>query len=240
MDIEQDTSGTAVRRARERGRLLAVTGCAGVIAPVLFTASFLLQEAFRRDEFSPVAEPVSALEAGPNGWVQQVTFVAFGVLTMVHAVGLHQGIERVRGGVAGPALLFLTGVGSIISGLVPLREDAAGVTYDPGGHIVGGMLFFLGTPAAFLALGFRLRRDRRWRGLASWTTIAGIVLVGMAVVMNVLVIPDSAPLHDRAGLVQRLSVLVLIFPCRIALGLRLLAVARPSVALTAPPAAVRR
>jgi hypothetical protein len=88
------------------------------------------------------------------------------------------------------------------------------------------LLFFLGTPAAFLALALRLRRDSRWRGLAPWTTVAGIALIGMAVVMNVLVIPDEAPLHDLAGLFQRFSVLVLIFPCRIALGLRLRAVAR--------------
>jgi hypothetical protein len=29
-------------------------------------------------EYDPVAESVSALEAGPNGWVQQLNFVASG------------------------------------------------------------------------------------------------------------------------------------------------------------------
>ncbi len=36
----------------------------------LFTATFLAQESFRIDEYSRLAETVSALEAGPNGWVQ--------------------------------------------------------------------------------------------------------------------------------------------------------------------------
>jgi hypothetical protein len=39
------------------------------------------------------------------------------------------------------------------------------------------------------------------------------------------VIPDDAPLHDWAGLAQRLIVLVLLFPARIVLAVRLLRVA---------------
>ena len=55
---------------------------AGIVGPLLFTLTFFIQEAFRRDEFSPVAEPVSALEAGPNGWIQQVNFVVFGLMML--------------------------------------------------------------------------------------------------------------------------------------------------------------
>lgn len=40
----------------------------------------------------------------------------------------------------------------------------------------------------------------------------------------VLVMPDDAPLHDWAGLAQRLLILVVLFPCRIVLSLRLLQV----------------
>ena len=71
------------------------------MGPALFTAAFLIQEAFRRDEYSPMAEPVSALEAGPNGWVQQVSFVVFGVLTMAHAWGQHRGMAPTTAGSPG-------------------------------------------------------------------------------------------------------------------------------------------
>lgn len=199
---------------------LRLTAWAGIAGPLLFTASFLLQEAFRRDEYSPVSEVVSALEAGPNGWVQQVTFVGFGVLTMAQAVGLHRALRPTRFGFAGPVLLFVTGIGAVVSGVFPLQEDATGATYDPGGHLVGGMLFFLASPLAFLALSARLRRDPLWRGLAPYAVVAGLALIASAVVMNVLVIPDDAALHEYAGLVQRFIVLLLIFPLRIALGVR--------------------
>jgi hypothetical protein len=39
-------------------------GSAGIVGLVLFTAGFLAQEAFRRGEYNPPAEPVSTLEVG--------------------------------------------------------------------------------------------------------------------------------------------------------------------------------
>lgn len=202
------------------GRLLRATAWAGIAGPVIFTVSFLAQQQFRRGEYSPMAEPISALEAGPNGWIQQVTFVVFGVLTMAQAVGLHRAIAPSPGGFAGPAFLFLTGVGAIIAGVFPLRADAAGATYDPGGHLAGGMLFFLGSPVAFLLLSTRLRRDPSWRSLSPYAVAAGAALLGSALVMNLLVLPEQGPLHSGAGLAQRLIVLALIFPLRVALGVR--------------------
>ena len=69
-----------------------------------------------------------------------------------------------------------------------------------------------------------MRRDPRWSGLASYALATGIALVLVAVVTATLVIPDDGPLHDWAGLVQRVALVALLFPCRIALGVRLLRV----------------
>ena len=90
MAVKPETRVTVAPATRRRSALAALAW-AGIVAPVLFTATFLAQEALRRDEFSPVAQPVSALEVGPYGWVQQVNFVVLGLLTMAHAIGLHEG-----------------------------------------------------------------------------------------------------------------------------------------------------
>jgi hypothetical protein len=81
------------------------------------------------------AGTVSALEAGHNGWVEQANFVVFGLLTIAFAVGVHPGLRTTRAGIAGSALLFVSGIGLLLAAVFPLREDAAGITYDPGGHI---------------------------------------------------------------------------------------------------------
>ena len=208
--------------------LLSRAAWAGIVGPILFTIAFLIQQLARRHEYDPVAETVSALEAGPYGWVQQVNFVVLSVLTIAFAIGLHLSIRRSRAGIAGPALLVVSGVGALISAIFPLREDAAGVTYDPGGHLVGGMLFFLTSGVGLVVLSLRLRHDERWVSLAEYTLGAGLAVLVAFPVMSFLVIPDDAPLHDWAGLAQRMVVLLALFPCRIVLSIRLLRIANRS------------
>lgn len=198
---------------------------AGIVGPVLFTATYMAQEFFRRDEYSPISEPVSALEAGPNGWVQQANFVVFGLLTIAFTVGLHRGVRPSRGGVVGPALMFVSGIGLLLAAIFPLREDAAGVTYDPGGHFVAGVMFFATSAAALIVLSRRLAHDPRWRGIAMYVRAAGVLALVSFVLMGALVMPDDAALHDWAGLAQRAVILVVLFPARVVLGLRLLKVA---------------
>jgi hypothetical membrane protein len=207
-------------RARPRGATVA--GWSGVVGPALFTVVFVVQEWFRAGAYDPVAEPVSALEAGPYGWVQQLNFVVFGVLTLVFAAGLHAGIGRSRAGWIGPALMGVSGIGLLLAAAFPLRADASGAVYDPGGHFIGGVLFFPVTAAALVALSRRLARDPRWRGLARYTLVAGVVGIAGVVVSVTLVFPEGAPLAAWAGLVQRILILAVLFPCRIALAARLL------------------
>ena len=166
---------------------------------------------------------------GPNGWVQQVNFLVFGLLTMAHAIGLHRGMGPARGGWVGPALLFITGIGLLVAGTFSWREDAAGITYDPGGHTVAGMIFFLGSPAALIVLSRRMRHDPSWRGLAPYTLGSGLVFLALAIVGMVFASPAAAPLHDWAGLVQGSWVVALLFPCRIALGVRQLSRSREPI-----------
>jgi hypothetical protein len=51
-----------------------------------------------------------------------------------------------------------------------VRENIAGVVYDPGGHVVAGMLFLPAAAVAFIVLSQRLARDPRWYPLAGNTS----------------------------------------------------------------------
>jgi hypothetical membrane protein len=204
--------------------LMRWAAMAGIAGPVLFTLGFVAQEQLRRGDYDPVSEVVSALEAGTHGWIQQVNFVVLGVLTMIFAVGLHRGLAPSRTGIVGPVALFISGAANVLGAIFPLREDAGGATYDPGGHQVAGMLFFASSFIALIALSRRCAADPRWRNIAGWTLGAGVLAALSLPLMGALVMPDDAPLHDWAGLAQRFIVLVLLFPARIALAIRLLRV----------------
>ena len=205
-----------------RSDLMRWAAMAGIAGPVLFTLWFLAQEQLRRGEYDPIREIVSALEAGTHGWIQQVNFVILGVLTMIFAVGLHRGLAPSRAGMVGPVALFISGAANVLGAIFPLREDAAGATYDPGGHQVAGTLFFATSFIALIALSRRCAADPRWRNIAGWMLAAGLLAALSFPLMGALVIPDNAPLHDWAGLAQRVIVIVLLFPARIALAIRLL------------------
>ena len=94
----------------ERRSVIAAGAIAGIVGPILFTVTFFVQGLFRLEEYDPVAEVISALEAGPGGWVQQVNFVVFGLLTIAFVVGLHLGLRPTRWGFIGPSLLVLSGM----------------------------------------------------------------------------------------------------------------------------------
>lgn len=233
----QGTVGYAQRRSDQgseeplppsrRRSLIGASAVAGIVGPIVFTTAFVVQGLFRRDEYRAVAETVSALEAGPNGWVQQVNFVVFGLCLIAFAVGLHLAVRRSRAGAVGPAIMLVTGVSAVVAGVAfPLAEDPAGRTVDPTGlHFPNGILFFLSIGVGLIALSRRLARDPKWRGLATYTLATGIVATILFFGLPVLVVPDDALLHEWAGLYQRL-VLAVWFPCLIILSLRLRRIAR--------------
>jgi hypothetical protein len=64
-------------------RLLAI---AGVLLPVAF-ATPALAHSVSGDDHNLLRDPVSALAAGPTGWVQDVTFAGTGLLVI--GLGLH-------------------------------------------------------------------------------------------------------------------------------------------------------
>lgn len=208
-----------------RRGLLRWGALAGIAGPVVFTLGFLVQEQLRRDEYDPVTEVISALEAGDHGWVQQANFVVLGFLTMLFAVALHVGLAPSRAGIVGPAAMFVSGAANVAAAIFPLREDSSGATYDPGGHQIAGALFFAASFVALIALALRCAADTRWRNISSWVLAAGVLAAISFPLMGILVLPDDAPLHDWAGIAQRAVVVALLFPARIVLAIRLLRVA---------------
>ena len=59
--------GQGAVRVSERRSVIAAGAVAGIVGLILFTVTFFVQGLFRLEEYDPVAEVVSALEAGPGG-----------------------------------------------------------------------------------------------------------------------------------------------------------------------------
>jgi hypothetical protein len=160
----------------------------------------------------------------------------FGLLLLAFAAGLQLAVRGTPAWIAGPAILALNGVGLVLAGLFPLRQNSAGAVYDPTGvHSVNGTIFFLGIGLALAAISGRLRGDPRWRGLARYTLVTGVVLFASFFALGLLALRPGAPLHQWLGLLQRL-VLAVWLPCIVVLGLVMWrAAGQPEPALPAGP-----
>ncbi len=173
-----------------------------------------------------MAMPISALAAGPSGWVQDVNFLIFGSLMIAYAIGLHLGVRPSRWGVVGLAFLVLSGVGLIWAGVFPATDATGAYQDDRVLHTVSAPMIFLGAGIGLIVMSQRMARDPRWRSLATYALATGIAVLVLLPVGLGLVLPSGAPFHAWFGLFQGILLFAVWFPCMIVLALRLLRVSR--------------
>jgi hypothetical membrane protein len=224
MSNQRSVVGVGSARSLERHSMLSVLALAGIAGPIVFALVALMHSLLREDH-SLVEHSVSALAAGPSGWIQNVNFLLFGLLMIVYAIGLHLGVNPSRWGLVGFALLVLSGIGLVWGWLFP-ATDATG-SFDEGRllHIPGFIMTFLGGGIGLIVMSRGMARDPRWRNLATYALLSGIAMLVLIVVGGALVRPPGAPLHAWFGLFQWVLLAVWL-PCTVVLALRLLRLAR--------------
>jgi len=184
---------------------------AGMIGPVLFVSTFVL-EARRRVGYDSISMYVSALSLGPRGWVQVLNFVVFGLLLLAFARGV---AARFRSAGApsgiGPTLLAIIAFGYLLSG--PFVMDPDGTprnvmsVHGTIHGILGGIVFLL-MPANCFVFARRFRRNREWRPLR-WFTLAAGTMIAVAVVTLTIatkVVPAPNAVNPWLGLIQRAAI----------------------------------
>jgi hypothetical membrane protein len=215
--------------ATRRPATIRLLATAGLVGPTLFAVLVLAQQTARRDTYDPTAQLVSDLTAGPYGWIQQVTFILFGVLLITFAVGLQIDVRPDRPTRIAPAIVAFNGAGLVVAGIFPLQARPHGQVHDPlGVHTANGVVFFLTIGVVLCGLSVPLRGDPRWRGIAPYTLTTGLALLLLFAAVVTLVRPPDAPLHHWLGAIQRIVVIIWLSGVVVlALRLRRLARTRP-------------
>ncbi len=185
----------------------------GAIGPLLFIVVFLIEGATRAD-YNPLRYPVSSLSIGDFGWLQAANFLMVGILLYAFAIGLRRALRASRGGVWGPLLIGLAGIGLFGAGIFttdpvygyPPGAPLVLAQYSVHGHLhdLFSLLLFVGLPAACFVFCRRFATLGQ-RGWAVYSILAGLgmlatfVLAGMGFTQN-------PSLVNFAGVFQRLSI----------------------------------
>jgi hypothetical membrane protein len=199
------------------GAVLPKLVSAGLLAPIVFTALVIAQGLLQPD-YSHKELPISALAAWPLGWVQVLNFFILGLLLIAYAIGLHVRLCPSRGGMIGPALLVISGLGVITAGIFPWR-NTDGLLIEPAGHVVGALMSFLGAAFGHMVISRRVARDPNWQSVAFYVLASGAAMLVLFFVFAGFALDPGTPLHPWAGVLQRITVLVW-FGCTTLLALK--------------------
>jgi hypothetical membrane protein len=222
MEVRQ--VGNGADHVLEHRSVIAVLAVAGITGPIIFAVVALVQSVLRSDH-NLLEHPISALAAGPSGWVQDMNFLVFGSLMILYAIGLHLGVCPTRWGAVGLAFLSLSGIGLMWGGLFPMRDATGALQENRLLHIPGFIMFCLGAAIGLIVMSRRMAHDPRWRSLVTYALVTGIAMLVLFLAAVGLVRPPGAPLRPWWGLFQWILLAVWL-PCLVVLALRLLRVAR--------------
>lgn len=210
--------------AFEHRSAISVLALAGIAGPIIFVAAALVHSLLRPDH-SLLGHPISALAAGPSGWVQNINFLLFGSLMIAYAIGLHLGVRPTRWGAVGLAFLVLSGVGLVWASLFPATDATGAFDENRLLHIPGFIMTFLGGGIGLIVMSRRMASDPRWQSVATYALATGIAMLVLILAGGGLVRPPGAPLHAWLGLFQWVLLAVWL-PCTVVLALSLLRLAR--------------
>jgi len=150
----------------------------GVIAPVLFVGAFTI-EGWLRPGYSFIKMYVSALSLGPQGLVQVINFLVFGILFFFFARVVATEYKNRKVSQAGPILISIFAICLFLSGpfvMDPMATPRAQASVHGTIHgILGGIAFLIMPISCFVFLR-RFRQDSSWKLFAPWTLLMAVLL----------------------------------------------------------------
>jgi len=184
------------------------------IGSLLFTATYTI-EGMTRPGYNAMQQAISALSLGPGGWMQQVNFMLFGLLTCCTAIIWRAILAHGVGERLVPFFHFLSGLTMIICGI--FSQDAAPgypvgavltVTVHGMIHSISSVFSIVSLIAICILLAIRFAREPQWRIWSLYAILTALLICvfmagfGMSMAHN----PQTGLFVGPAGLFERLAI----------------------------------
>lgn len=198
-----------VSRTNPLSRSLLILLTCGTAGSLLFTTTYLIEGATRLD-YNAWQQAVSALSLGPGGWVQQINFVFFGLVTIAMAFVWRQILTGGVGATWYPIMRCLEGLGLMVDGF--FSQDPAGyprgaaLLTSPTSHAIIHQIFafvcITAMAVGYFVLARRFAQEPGFgRGWAVYSVLTGLLTMLLIAIFGTLTSQHSA----IAGVFERLA-----------------------------------
>ncbi len=166
-------------------RAFAATIIISIADPAFFLLANAALHLLRRD-LSPATRYISEYAVGRFGWLMSSALVVLGIGTVALALIIYATMDRTWLVRIGTVVLFLSGLGTILTGL--FRTDIDGRPSTVAGAIHGRAAFIaiLFEAISVLILTAAFFRDSRWRSFRPVSLAFSVVVVISGVLLPVL------------------------------------------------------
>ena len=172
----------------------------GIIAPIIFWIMVIV-ESILRPGYSQYYNFVSDLGVGHLAILQNINFIVFGILTIIFALGLRNGLPTPQGRSLKAAVWFviLFALGVLLAGVFPESFLSA----NP--HNIVSATAFVAIIAAQLLMwqGLKNRDKTVWGRYATYSFISGLLSLILVIFLKVAILYGFYP-----GLSQRVFLIV--------------------------------
>ena len=147
-------------------------------------------------QYNMMRQPIGDLELIRFGWIQSANFIMFGIATGALAIAFRKELQGGFGVTLIPLVYWLTAAGAIMMGLF-INEPI---------HTYISIFTFVTLPISFLLFSGRFSGDRRWRGWATYTNMATLLMLLFFLIFWFARINDRpyAGIYERMIIVTRL------------------------------------
>jgi hypothetical membrane protein len=167
--------------------------CCGLLGSILFNVIYF-SFGIMAVQYNMMSQPIGDLELIRYGWVQSANFIMFGLAAGALAIAFRKELQSGFGVTLIPLVYWLTAVGAILMGVF-INEPA---------HTYISVLTFVTLPISFLLFSGRFSGDPRWRGWATYTNMATLLMLLFFIIFW------FARINQRpyAGIYERLIIVV--------------------------------
>jgi hypothetical membrane protein len=185
----------------EQSNVLKSLAICGILGPILY-AVVIAVIGLLHPEYNHVSQSMSELGAANAPYaviINTLGFPLLGLFMIAFAIGIDCGIKRNRAYIVGPALIVLSGLSLVMTGIFQCDPGCIDVTWVGTSHSVFATIAAISFSIAPIFIAVRQWADSRWRRYTAFSWAIAMTTLALSMLYSL----DT--FESYVGLLQRMS-----------------------------------